>query len=311
MGDPNYEGPQRKVQLGHCDLQNSESPPDVGPTDTLEPVLVIPDIELIGGITTAPSGEIICTSGVKHCVHVYKGEEEVTTFGKCGIMEDEDLLSPGGVAVNQDGELMVAGHYHLKRFSLDGNFIGCIGDYKQPDSDLTLHSPLGLALGKEGRIYIVETSKHRVKIFNSDFSFRSTFTKGDKRLGPGHLNNPMGVATNSKGEVFVADLSNNDVQVFSPEGEYLYRFKKQGHGLGRLASPMAIAVDAKDYVYIGGGTGTISIFETRDQEAVFVKAFGSHGAEVGQFNAIRCMHVDVRGRLHVGEMGTNRIQVFQ
>lgn len=184
----------------------SETPPNVGPADTSEPVLVIPDVELIGGITTAPSGEVIFSSGAKHCIRIYR-EGEVTTFGKCGIMEDNDLLSPGGVAVTQDGELLVAGQYHLKRFTLDGKLVGVVGDFKQPDSDLTLQAPLGLALGKEGRIYIVETAKHRVKIFNSDFTFHSSFTKGDKRLGPGHLNNPMGVAINSKGEVFVTDIS--------------------------------------------------------------------------------------------------------
>ncbi len=170
---------------------------------------------------------------------------QVTVFGKCGIMEDQDLLSPGGVAVTPAGDVLVASHYHLKRFSLQGELLGMIGDYKQPDGDLTLQTPLGLALGKEGRIYVAETSKNRVKIFNSDLTFRSAFSKGDRRLGPGHLNNPMGVATSSRGDVFVADVSNNEIQVFSSEGEYRYRFKKQGHGLGCLQSPMAIAIDAQ------------------------------------------------------------------
>lgn len=74
---------------------------------------------------------------------------------------------------------------------------------------------------------------------------------------------------------------------------------------------MAIAIDAEDYVYVGSGTGTISVFEVKGQEVNFVKAFGSHGNELGQFNTIRCMHVDQHGRLYVGEMGSNRIQVFQ
>ena len=272
---------------------------------------MIPDVELVGGVTTGPGGEIIVTSGAKHCVSVYQGEELLTTFGKCGIMEDNDIMSPGGVAVTQAGEVLVASQYHLKRFDVTGKFLGKTGDFKEPDSDLTLQGPLGLALGPEGRIYIVETGKHRVKILNSDFTFHKSFSKGDRRLGPGHLNNPMSVAVNSKGEVFVTDLSNNDIQVFSAEGDYLFRFKLQGHGLGRLQAPMAIAIDAQDYVYVGGGTGTISVFAIKDQKPVFVKAFGSHGCEMGQFSAIRCMHVDREGRLYVGEMSTNRIQVFQ
>lgn len=297
---------------------------EVGPKNTSEPLFVIPDAELVGGITTTPTGKIIFSSGAKHSITVItrtgkkgseddgEGEElERRSFGKCGIMEDEEMVSPAGLAVNEEGHILVASQYHLKRFTIDGELLGVTGDYKSPEANETLQGPMGMALGSDGRVYIVETSKHRVKIFTSDFSFLSSFSKADKRLGSGHLNNPMNIATNSQGQVFVTDISNNDIQVFSADGEYQFRFKKQGHGLGTVQSPMALAIDAQDYVYVASGTGTISIFEIRDKEAVFVKAFGSHGMEFGQFSAIRCMHIDREGKLYVGEMTGNRIQVFQ
>lgn len=284
----------------------------MGPKDTSEPVYVITDTDLIGGITTAPTGEIIFSSGgPNHCITVYKGEEKIRSFGKMGIMNPDEIISPAGMAVTSSGELVVASQYHLKRFDLEGKVLGTVGSYLEPEGDCTLQGPLGLAVGKEGRIYVVETTKNRVKIFNSDFTYHSSFSEGDRRLGPGRLNSPMSVAINSRGEVFVTDMGNNDVQVFSAEGEYLWRFKKQGTGLGSIASPMAIAVDAQDYVYVASGAGSISIFKTENDQAEFVKAFGSHGAELGCFTAIRCMHIDREGKLYVGEMTTKRIQVFQ
>lgn len=274
--------------------------------------MVIPDTDLIGGITTTPNGEIFFSSGgPKHCVTVYCGEEKLRSFGKMGIMAGDEMVSPAGMAVNSKGELLVASQYHLKCFTLEGQLMQVVGSYTEPEGDCTLQGPLGLAIGKEGRVYVVETAKNRVKIFNEDLTYHSSFTKADRRLGSGHLNSPMNVAINSLGHVFVTDMANNDVQVFTADGEYMYRFKKQGHGLGTIQSPMAIAVDSEDYVYVASGSGTISIFQTRDNEAVFVKSFGSYGTELGKFSAIRCMHVDKEGWLYVGEMTTNRIQVFQ
>lgn len=329
LGDPDYHGPEKKINLGPSELvslgnftllyyswmfaaaASGNSDVAVGPQDTSEPVLVIPDVDMVGGMASGAEGIFVFSSGQGHNVTVMQGEDKLRVFGKCGIMEEDDMLSPAGVAFNQGGEMLVANHYNLKKFSLEGKFLGQVGDYKKPDDDATLSGPAGMTIGKDGRVYVVETAKNRVKIFNSDLSFHSTFSMADKRLGPGHLNNPMDVASNSRGEIFVADLSNNVIQVFSPDGEFLFKFGKQGHGLGCIQTPIAVAVDPQDYVYVASGTGSISVFEISGTEAKFVKAFGTYGAEVGKFSAIKAMHVDREGKLYVGEMGNKRIQVFE
>ena len=283
----------------------------VGPRDTSEPVLMIPDVDMVGGMTSGPEGLLVFSSGKGHNITVMKGEEKVRVFGKCGIMEEDEMLSPAGVAFNQGGDILVASHYKLKRFSLEGKLLDQVGDYKKPDDDATLSGPTGMTIGKEGRVYVVETAKNRIKIFNSDLTFHSMFSKADKRLGPGHLNNPMDIASNSRGELYVADMSNNVIQVFSPDGEFLFKFGNQGYGLGSIQCPMAVAVDPQDYAYVASGSGSISVFEISGMKAVFVKAFGSYGAEVGKFGTIKAMDVDREGRLYVGEVMNKRIQVFE
>ena len=283
----------------------------VGPRDTSEPVLIIPDIELVGGIASGPEEVFAFTSGLSHSVTVMHGEEKMRTFGKLGLLEDDEMMNPAGVAFTQAGDLLVANQYHLKRFSLDGKFLDQAGDYKKPDADATLSGPTGITIGKDGRIYVVETGKNRVKVFNSDLSFNSVFSKADMRLGPGRLNTPMDVACNSRGEIFVADMCNNVIQVFSPDGEFLFRFGKQGQGLGCFYAPMAVTVDAQDYVYVGSAASSILVFQISGVDADFVKAFGSYGAEVGKFGGIKAMHAAKEGRLYVGEMTNKRIQVFE
>lgn len=106
-------------------------------------------------------------------------------------------------------------------------------------------------------------------------------------------------STPSRGEVFATELSNNYVQVLGSRRGVSASLQeagiqvRQGYKYSRIT-------------YVGNGTGRISIFEIRDQEA---KAFGSYGTEVCQLNAIRCtahIAIDREGRLHGGELVTNR-----
>ena len=282
----------------------------MGPSNTTEPVLVIPDVDMGGGIATGQDGLLVFSNYMGHNVTIMKGGDILKTFGKSGVMEKDEIMCPAGVAINKDGDVLVASQFYLKKFNMEGELIEQVGALTQADADSTLMGPAGMTIGAEGRIYVVEIGKNRVKIFNSDLSFHSHFSKGDKKLGPGRLNNPMDIASDSKGQLYVADLSNNVVQVFSPDGDFLFRFGKQGHTLGCLQSPMAIAVDSQDYVYVATGN-SISIYEITGTEANFIKAFGSYGAELGQFSGIRALHVDMNGRVYVSETINKRIQAFE
>lgn len=299
------------MHCNHSAVSSSPTTDTVGPRDTSEPVLVISDVDVVGGLVTGENGIMVFSSVAGHNVTVMQGEEKLRTFGKCGMLEDMDMIMPAGVAINHYGEILVACHYHLKKFSLEGVFLGQTGDFRRPDDNDTIYNPAGMTIGKDGRVYVVESGKHRVKIFNSDLSFHSSFNKADKRLGSGRLNNPMGIASNSRGELFVADMSNYVVQVFSLDGEFLFRFGMAGHSLGSIQSPVAVTIDHDDYVYVASGTGNISIFDTSGMEAKLVKTFGSFGAEVGLFKDIKALHIDKDGRLYVGEVTNKRIQVFE
>lgn len=299
------EKPLLTVQSSHTTIP----PPLVGPKNIKQPVLRIPDIEMTQGITTGPKGEIVCTSASNHEVVIYnKVGEKQCSFGGCGI-DPSNMFNPSGVAINEEGNVLVACQYSLKKFSMDGKLLREYGGIMAPDSDpLKLQAPSGLVVGLNGRVYVSEIQTNKVKIFDSDLSFVAEFTDACPELGSGHLNHPQGVAVNSKGNIYVADMSNNVIQVFAADGKFLFKFGKMGVGPGCINTPSSIAVDGQDHVYIGSGTCTVSIF---DEKGTFMRVFGSHGAELGKFNYPRGLHVGVDGKVYVGEWTTNRIQVFQ
>lgn len=278
--------------------------PLVGPV-SIRPFKVIPDVENPEGIASTPDGRLIITI-IRQKVLIFNSEhEKVLEMGGEPGLGMGQFLNPNGVAVDGNGCILIAGHYFIQRFTSSGKFLEQAGGTNP--SGLSIDSPRGIAIGKEGRVYIAEQQKHRVTILNSDLSLYKRFSDGDRMLGSGHLNMPQGVAINSEGTVYVADMMNHVIQVFDPEGTFLFRFGKMGHGPGSTTSPSAIAIDKEDYVYVGAGASTVSIFDPRGN---FVRAFGEYGSEIGKFNQIRSLHIDKNGVLYVGEWTSNRIQMF-
>lgn len=279
--------------------------PQVGPTST-HPFKVIPDVENPEGIASTADGDLI-VSVMQHKVIVFNKQHEKTLEigGDPGLGMGQ-FLKPSGVAVDKDGNILVAGHYFLQKFSINGKFLQQAGGTDR--KGFLIESPRAMAIGKGGHIYITEEQNHQVKVLNPDLTLYKTFTNACRTLGSGHLNMPQGIAINSEGNVYVADMMNHAIQVFDPEGEYLFKFGKMGAGIGCITSPSALSIDKDDNLYVGSGTCSVSIFDSKGN---FVQSFGEYGSEIGKFNQIRALHIDPEGLLYVGEWTSNRIQIFR
>ncbi len=79
-----------------------------------------------------------------------------------------------------------------------------------------LTSPLGLAFGPDGTLYISDTNNKRVVSFNSTSSSAGV-TSATAANG---LMAPMGVAVDASGNLYVADSGSNEVFIFSPAGTF-------------------------------------------------------------------------------------------
>jgi sugar lactone lactonase YvrE len=134
-------------------------------------------------------------------------------------------------------------------------------------------APQGIAIDKDGNIYVTDTLNNRVEIFDADGNFISMFGKnGD---GPGYFARPKGIAVDSDGHIWVADEMQDRLQVFDRDGKLL-TYIGQGHGElpGQFKSLMGVAIDKQNRVFTTEQLpGRLQVFHyVTDEEAAAEKA---------------------------------------
>jgi sugar lactone lactonase YvrE len=134
-------------------------------------------------------------------------------------------------------------------------------------------APQGVAVDKDGNVYVTDTMNNRVEIFDADGTFISTFGKaGD---GPGYFARPKGIAIDSDGHIWVADEMQDRLQVFNREGQLL-TYIGIGHGElpGQFKSLIGVAIDKQNRVFTTEQEpGRLQMFRyVTDQQAAAEKA---------------------------------------
>jgi DNA-binding beta-propeller fold protein YncE len=110
--------------------------------------------------------------------------------------------------------------------------------------------PKDIAIGPDGRLYVVDSSNFRVQVFEADGSYVHTF--GSIGVRPGQFSRPKGVATDPDGNVYVTDAAFGNFQIFNPAGQLLLFVGSRSTtaGAAQYMLPAGIAVDEDGRVYM-------------------------------------------------------------
>ncbi|HET6318395.1 MAG TPA: flippase activity-associated protein Agl23, partial [Chloroflexota bacterium] len=86
------------------------------------------------------------------------------------------------------------------------------------DGRAALVDPKNVAVGPDGRMYVVEGKPARVTVFNPNGSYAVSW--GGQGANDGQFNEPWGIAVAPNGNVYVADTWNHRIQYFDPNGAF-------------------------------------------------------------------------------------------
>lgn len=109
--------------------------------------------------------------------------------------------------------------------------------------------PRDLAVGKDGRLYVVDGGNFRVQVFDADGKYLKSFGAVGKQFG--QFARPKEIATDGEGNVYVVDSAFGNIQIFSPEGELLMFIgeRSERDGPGKYMLPSGVYVDEDGRVY--------------------------------------------------------------
>jgi DNA-binding beta-propeller fold protein YncE len=163
---------------------------------------------------------------------------------------------PRDLALAADGTIYVADtdNHRIQHLSWDGTSLqtwGSFGDVSQGQADGGIfNQPWGIAVGRDGSVYVADTWNHRVQKFTADGKFISMWGYFGTGEAPQAFWGPRDIAVDSQGRLFVSDTGNKRIVVFDPDGNFITQFGSAGLGQGQFDEPVGLAVDSADRIYV-------------------------------------------------------------
>jgi DNA-binding beta-propeller fold protein YncE len=243
------------------------------------------------GIFIGPDDAVYCADDVGHTVRKFTPDGKLLmTLGTEGKPSDTGATSmdyrtivraggpfhyPTNLTISPEGDLFVSdgyGNARVHKFSSDGRLLLSWGEPGAGPGQF--HLPHGIAVDRQGTVYVADRENSRVQLFTSEGKFVAEWTD---------VARPCQVCIDADGFIYVAELgfraglwpgmtapadaTGGRVSVFDRDGKLQARW---GGGLnptapGDFFAPHGIGVDSRGSVYVaevvasgGGNRGLVS-----------------------------------------------------
>jgi DNA-binding beta-propeller fold protein YncE len=205
------------------------------------------------GLDVSNDGRVFVADATDRSVKIFASDGKF--IKKIGKREQFDRLS--SVTVDGDGKRIyvvdiggVSSQNHRVRvFDVEtGNHLFDIGKRGVGLGEFNL--PRDLAIGKDGKIYVVDGGNFRIQVFDKDGKYLNTFGKIGRQWG--NFARPKEVATDKDGNVYVVDAAFGNFQIFNEEGDVLLFVgnRSEEDRPANYMLPSGIALDEDGRVYM-------------------------------------------------------------
>ena len=254
------------------------------------------------GVAVNARDEIAVTDSFNHRVQIFnRNGNYLRSFGREGDKAGE-FKYPRGITFHNNGNIFVAdsGNHRIQIFSGEGQYVGSFGEKGNLDS--RLNYTWGLSVDSDGNIIVAETGNKMIKIFSSDGTFLRNIGGQEAFTCPIHC-------VQYKTYLIVSDKKEHCIKVYDRNGNFQYKFGKEGEGDGELIHPACLSVNKSGHLMVcDSDNNRVQIFELNGR---FLSKFGTKGGNFGEFNSPRSLADLSTGEIVVADMGNNRIQIFE
>lgn len=158
-----------------------------------------------------------------------------------------------------------------------------------------LSKPSDVAIGADGRIYVVDTMNHRVVVYDERGRYVEHF--GEQGKGQYQIQFPSGIAVAPDGSVFVLAKQLNKVVVYNPSHKPIKEI---------MARSPQVATVANDSLYVATDRGVM----VGDLYGNLITAFGTRGRQPGQVDNPGGLAVNKEGTVFIADTLNYRVQAL-
>jgi sugar lactone lactonase YvrE len=223
---------------------------------------------------------------------------------------------PGAVAVAPDGSIYIGEREGKRLVKLNAAGVlqwsrGVPGVWGTDNNHFTEVNDV--ALDSAGRAYAVDSSAHRVQMFEADGAYFATLG-GAWGTGDTQFNIPRGIAIGPDDRIYVADTFNHHIQIFDQYRHYLSTIGQTGvagSDNAHFNQPEDVEVDASGNIYVADENNhRIQVFDSNRVYVRTIGVTGISGDDYGHLQNPKAVVVDRSGRTYVADQWGNRLQVF-
>ena len=168
-----------------------------------------------------------------------------TTLGGPGEGEPGTFGFPVSIVEDDDGNLFVAeygGGDRVQKFDREGRFLLAFGGVGTGPGHF---QRAGGMVWREGRLFVADTTNHRVQIFDGKGDYLGML--GDDAI---RFRFPYDVDVDSDGRAYVIEWGAGRLAILDADGALLGRFGSAGAGRGQFRTPWGVAVDRQGRVRV-------------------------------------------------------------
>ncbi|MFQ3639146.1 MAG: NHL repeat-containing protein, partial [Chloracidobacterium sp.] len=248
---------------------------------------------------------------------------EVVTGRAAGLVDGvgavAQLNHPVGLALDAEGVLYIADHFNhaIRKLTPDGYLQTVAGGHQRGFRDgrgneAEFNGPLGIAVGRQGEVYVADHLNARVRVVTPDGEVRTLAGTGVPTIEDGPVTaasfeGPKGLAVDMHGIVYVTD--GVVVRVITPDGQ-VQTLAGQARGfrdgIGARAMfgwvyAITLDVSGRCYVTDAANHAIRCVFPDGTVKTVF------GGGQERQLNFPNGLSADVFGNLYVADTNHHRV----
>ena len=200
----------------------------------------------------------------------------------------------------------------------------------------TIGEAVGVAKDSKGHLYVFTRSGNlgpargatASQLFEFDQTLKFVKQWGQDNYAASFAHN---VRVDKYDNVWMTDEGSNMIVKFNPQGmvsmvlgrkpeaiDFLERYLERGERNevrypvgtpGTFGRPTDVAFDSKDNIYVSDGYNNSRVAKVA-KDGTWVKAVGTRGAGMNQFNTVHAITTDAKDNVYVADRGNRRIQVY-